>query len=219
MSGHRIVVLAAMALLGAPGGARAQARPDSSHHGLCWTARPAPRCHVLLLTNFGAYADMLSAGGSSAGRLVDDVGLMVNVNGREAVGASVLVDLKGVVSVGPALRYRRWTGGEAALDLAVGARGAIAGVDHGAVIGLIKYQFGPYFGVALRPELVRRETPANVWPVTQPVTGWGLGLSVGVEIGSWPGAAAAAVVGLASLAEFMRHGMNIQITGGGSPKW
>ena len=59
MSGHRIVVLAAMALLGAPGGARAQARPDSSHHGLCWTARPAPRCPRLPATKEEASTWML----------------------------------------------------------------------------------------------------------------------------------------------------------------
>jgi len=215
MSAHRVVALTALTLSGLPLSARAQNPPDTGRtRPTCWTARPAPRCRTLVLTEFGAYLDA----SSGAARFLGNAGLMINVSRRDAVGASVLVDLGGVAGIGPELRYRRWTSGGNALDLAFGARGPIAGVDHGAVIGLVKYSFGPYFGLTLRPELVRRETPPNVWPVTQPVKGWGVGLSLGVEIGSWPGAAAAAVFGLAKLGSFLSHGTSIQLTGLSGPK-
>ena len=215
MSSHRDIAVAALALLGTPVPARAQAQPDSAQTKVCWTGLPAPRCRVVVLTDFGAYVDV----SSSAGRLFDDVGLMVNINGHQAVGASVLVDLNSEAGIGPELRFRSWQSGGNALDFALGVRGPIAGVDHGAVIGLVRYGFGPYLALALRPQLVRRETPPNVWPVTQPVSGWGLGLSIGVEIGSWPGAAAAAAVGLMKLGNFLSHGPSIQLTGLSSPKW
>jgi hypothetical protein len=208
MSAHRGITFMALGLLAAPLAARAQARPDSAHRAaLCWTAHPAPRCRVLLVTNFGLYADVVRPSGAHKGRLVEHVGLMANIGRRNAVGASFFatVDVDGVVSFGPELRYRHWMGEETALDLAVGARGPVAGVDHGAVIGVIKYDFSPYVAFALRPELVRRETPAGVWPVTHPVTGWGLGLSFGFEVGSWPGAVAPFVGGLVGLVEFLAH--------------
>ena len=181
MSATRLIALAALALVGAPRAAPAQPAADSTHTGaLCWTAQPKPRCSVLLLTNTGLY---------TGPRYVGDLGLMVNVNPRDAVGASFFLTGDGNrFTVGPSLRYRRWTSEGGALDLALGVRGAIRSVDHGAVIGLIKYNFGPYFGLAIRPEI-----PMNCGDHCEP------GLSVGFEIGSWPGALAPVVGGLIGL--------------------
>jgi hypothetical protein len=198
MSGHRFIALPVLALLGAPLAARAQRAADSTRtRALCWTARPAPQCRVLLLTNFGAYADI-----PGNARLVEDVGLMVNVSARDAVGASfyVTVDQDGLFSTGPALRYRRWLTGRRSLELGAGARGAAR--DGGAVMGLVKFNFGPYLGVAVRPEIVR---VCDWWGGACMAGGRrtsNFRVSLGVEIGSWPGAvvpAAGGFVGLIAL--------------------
>ena len=181
MAARHVITLALVALRGVPVAAHAQRPPDSTRtHALCWTAQPKPRCSVLLLTNTGAY---------TGPRFVGDLGLMVNVNPRHAVGASLLVasDPSGLFTMGASVRYRRWMSDGGALDLAVGYRGAFRSTDQGAVMGLIKYNFGPYFGLALRPEILR-----NCVMRCQH-------LSVGFEIGSWPGALAPVVGGLIGL--------------------
>ena len=203
MPGHRIVAIAALAVLAAPLAARAQAPHDSARtEALCWTARQAPRCRVMLLTNLGVYADLVQAGGSSNPRLTEDAGLMVNVSPRDAVGVTVLftATTEGYLSGGPTLHYRRWVNGVNAWDFALGVRGAVRGSDQGAVTGLIRYNFGPYFAVALRPEYVRSDPSPGCRPVGPGGGGCGAGgglrLSAGFEIGSWPSVAVALVAGL-----------------------
>ena len=203
MSAHRVVALTALTLLGAAFAARAQHAPDSARTSpVCWTARPAPRCRVVLLTNFGVYADLVQAGGTSSARPVADVGLMMNVSRRDAVGVTLFVGstAEGYLGAGPALRYRRWMSWGSSLDLAAGFRTAVRGSDQGAITGLVKLNVGPYFGVALRPEILRSDPPAACG-----IYGVGckaeqrLRLSAGFEFGSWTGVAVPVVGGLIGL--------------------
>jgi hypothetical protein len=200
MSDRFFVALATLALVGAPLAARAQARADSARtHPVCWTARPEPRCHVLLLTNVGAYVDFPHSGGADTPRLAWDLGLMVNIGRRDAVGATFFgtSDMHGRISRGPALRYRRWLSLNNSVELAVGARSALNTVDRGAVTGLIKYNIGPYFGLGLRPEIVQACRPPTALEYeTCGGTVSRARLSAGLEIGSRPGAAVVVVAGV-----------------------
>lgn len=200
MSAGRAIALAALTLLAAPLSAPAQAAHDAAGiPGLCWAARPAPACKVLLITNFGAYLDYPKELGVNERRLEGELGLMVNVAPRDAVGATfvVLTDKNGRGSEGLELRYRRWLGARSSVELAAGYRGGADLIDNGAVIGMVKYNFGPYFGVVVRPELLRScpELLASLCARPGPATSH-LRVSVGFELGSWPGVAAAALVGI-----------------------
>jgi len=194
--------LAALALFGAPLAAQTRAAPDSAPPApLCWTARPAPRCTALLVTNLGGYVDLGAGGGA---RLAEDAGVMVNVARRDAVGATyyLTMDETGLFSSGPAVRYRRWLSDSRTLDLAIGILGPAKNADRGALMGLIRYGVGPYLGFVLRPEVVR----GCAWDQCQfagaaAVTRFRV--SVGVEIGSWPGAVIPAVAGLVGALAFL----------------
>ena len=203
MSASHLIALAALAVLGAPlAPARAQLAADKgATHALCWTARPMPRCKVLLVTNFGAYADLGAGGGA---RLAEDAGVMINVARRHAVGVTYYftMDETGLFSSGPAVRYRRWLSDARTLDVAIGILGPARNADRGALMGLIRYGMGPYLGFVLRPELVR----GCAWDQCQfagaaRVTKFRV--SAGVEIGSWPGAAMPAAGGLIGLLAFL----------------
>ncbi len=204
MSGQRTITAAVSALLLAPIAAPAQRPADTTRtSALCWTARPAPRCRVLLLTNFGVYADV-----PGNARLVGDVGLMINVSRHDALGASfyVTVDQDALSSTGAALRYRRWLTRSGSLELGVGARGAAH--DGGALMGLVKVNFGPFLGLAVRPQIVR---VCTWWGNTCMAGGKStsnLRVSFGVELGSWPGAAAPGLLGaIAGVVYAARQGM------------
>jgi len=206
---HTRVVLAVFGLfLVARNAASAQQPPDTTRaRALCWTARPKARCTVLLLTNFGALTEF-GGGGSANARLSEDVGLMVNVGPHNAVGATffVTVDKDGLFSMGPALRYRRWLPGFNSLELAAGVRGPTNTLDNGAVMGMVKYNIGPYLGLVVRPELAKRCTVSGHWCSS---TGAGtttvFRVSAGVEVGSWPGAVVPFVGGLIGLVAFIAN--------------
>lgn len=204
MPGSVFRALASLILLGVAPAASAQSVPDSAHpQALCWTPRPAPRCHVLLVTNFGGYA-AVSTYGSATVLLVEDVGLMVNLGRHAAVGATVLltVDYSDGVTSGAALRYRRWSGDTRAWEVAVGVRGG-QNADRGAVLGMLKYDLGPHWGVVARPELVWRcaETYYHMCAPTSSGTASRLRVAVGIELGSWPGLAVpASLFGIGAIA-------------------
>ncbi len=178
MAGSRVIAFVGLTLLGAPLAARAQQRPDSTRtRSLCWTPRPAPRCRTVLVTNLGIDLSISPARGTNL-LVTEDVGLLVNVSPRSAVGAtlSAAVDYSDGFGVGVTLRYRRWTGAGSALDVGIGA--GSAGDQGQAVWGLIKYNLGSLLGFALRPEVV----------------GGRPRVSAGIEFGSWPGLVVPALV-------------------------
>ena len=201
MSRHLVLPLAVLACIGAPLTARAQAAHDSAVGipGVCWNARPAPACKMLLITSFGAYLDFPQENGVNEHRLEGELGLMVNVAPRDAVGATFvfLTDKNGRFSQGLALRYRRWLGARNSVEVAAGYRGGADLIDKGAVIGMVKYNFGPTFGLILRPELLQSCPPwwGGLCVRTGPAVSR-LRVPVGVELGSSLGVEAAALVGL-----------------------
>lgn len=176
---------------------RSSAAPDAGASVLCWRARPKPACQAILLTNFGAYFDLPTQTTISSARLVADWGLMINLNRRDAVGASFFasVDQDAGFESGPGLRYRRWIGEHGALDIALGA-GSLSGNNQSGslVYGLVKYSPVHWAGVALRPELVRK--PGDVSR---------LRLSAGAELGGVAGFLVPVVGAVVGLVAFLAN--------------
>jgi hypothetical protein len=167
----------------------------------CFRARPAPACRVFFLTNAGVYIKPLSttSNGSnpydirrqSALRAIVDWGVVVNLDPRNGVGGSWFVALdEDDFSTGVAARYRRWLTPIQSLDVTVGTPVAGGnGIKAGSVLALIKYNPVHWFGVALRPEYVRRQTYDCTSTSCTPIVDHTGRLYVGAEFGWYPGLA------------------------------
>ncbi len=142
------------------------ARADPTTHdtgGVSFRAHPLSDCRVFFLTNAGGYLKLSASssnppsGTQSNLRAIWDWGVMVNISRRDAIGASWFVTWdEDDVTTGPVVRYRRWFERGRSLDVAVGTpiTGAEGELETGSVLGLIKYNFVDWFGVAVRPEYV-----------------------------------------------------------------
>ncbi len=174
----------------------------------CFRARPAPACRVFFLTNAGAYVRLLGTKVNSVvpydtrqqspARAIVDWGVIVNLDPRNGVGGSWFVALdEDDFSTGPVLRYRRWFTPMQSLDVAVGTPVAGGnGITTGSVLALIKYNPVHWFGVAVRPEYVRRQAyDCRTIPCTPFLEQAGR-LYVGAEFGWYPGLALSAGSGL-----------------------
>ena len=121
---------------------------------------------------------------------------MSNVSTRDAIGASVFVTYdEQAAGAGPAIRYRRWLGGEHSLELAVGTP-VVTDVEEmapGSVLGLVKWNTSDWFGLAVRPELIRESVI-----VGEPAH-WRGRASIGMETGGKTGIVLAGVSGVAVL--------------------
>jgi hypothetical protein len=124
-------LLLALALAPVPtGSARGQAglegaddRTEASAPGpraLCFRGRPAPGCRAFAVTEFVLGARGLGSGQRTDFHLQLDLGGMLNLTDRSALG--------GTFTLGPhhgerggSLRYRYWAGPDLAIDLAPGA--------------------------------------------------------------------------------------------------
>ncbi|MEK6613204.1 MAG: hypothetical protein AABZ29_10505 [Gemmatimonadota bacterium] len=151
----------------------AQSSPDSTQatsssqrsHPICWRGRPLARCRAFVLFELSALRHLtgstldpaVTQQGSGDRRwdqglvshLVYDLGAMVNVRAREAIGgtltAGVIIDYPERLSVfGATLRYRRWLTSVVSADVAAGVLRMPVGVS---VVG----PFGP----------VRRSVPRS----------------------------------------------------------
>ncbi len=123
----------------------------------CYRAEAGPACSVFFLTNGGVYDDPSLPYGGLAGFV--DWGVMVNVDNRQAIGASFFArgDTYGV-AYGPAARYRRWLGPRASLDVALGVDIGVSDPNHnrtGSFYALLKWNPTYWLGVGVRPELIR----------------------------------------------------------------
>jgi hypothetical protein len=78
---------------------------------LCFRARPRSECRAFFVTNAGPYVQ-LDALDVDRIRFTVDLGAMVNVSSKNAVGGSWFVFGQSGenVSMGPSLRWRRWLG-------------------------------------------------------------------------------------------------------------
>jgi hypothetical protein len=124
-------LLLALALAAAPTGpAWGQAGPEGSDarneapapgpRALCIRSRPAPHCRAFAVTEFALGARGLGSGQRTDFHLQLDLGGMLNLTDRSALG--------GTFTLGPhhgerggSLRYRYWVGPDLAIDLAPGA--------------------------------------------------------------------------------------------------
>src|SRR5712691_8232317 len=121
--------------------------PTADRH--CYHARPKPACSVFFLTDAGAYvlASAPAHVGSTSARALVDWGVMANVGRQDAIGASFFAvsDFDGFTG-GPAVRYRRWLGRQASLDVAVGTSIVVSKstrnsgqIKTGSLYGLVKW--------------------------------------------------------------------------------
>ena len=160
-----------------------------SSSGLSFHARPGPDCKTFLLTNAGGYIRLGSSNGGGLLRGIADWGAMVNVTPRNAVGGSWFVTAdEDEFTTGPSLRYRRWFEGSGSLDLSVGTPLANSGgdVEAGSVFGLVKYNPVHWFGLAVRPEYVRRTVLNCIETCTEHTSSSGR-VYAGAEFGWDPG--------------------------------
>jgi len=202
-----MTVVRGLALMGsllasAPAAIGQTQAPPRSADNPCYHARPKPACSAFFLTNAGAY--IRSAQGEIMGRATVDWGAMVNTSQRNAFGASWFVTLEEEddFSTGPVARYRRWFGEGRSLDVAVGTPVAADQLKPGSILGSVKYSPVQWFGVALRPEAVRRTTYECVdvgCTTTATHTGTSGRVYVGVEFGWVPGLALTVGAGLLAL--------------------
>ena len=148
------------------------------------TAAAAAPWRTTLLTNFGVYAvghrerepssygtnglpDAWRTRTEVSFRVLADWGVLVPLDARRGVGASVVVSLDDDYSfVGLYGRYRHRIDAARSVDVAVGI--PITRGDGTRPLGLLKYNMTRHVGVALRPELrselkrVNREARARV---------------------------------------------------------
>ena len=121
--------------------------------------RPLPDCKTFFLPNAGLYFSITNKYAyETRWRGVVEPGVMVNITKHDAIGGSwfFIADDDGFTT-GPAIRYRRWFARERSLDVAVGTPvSSSEEVQAGSIYGLIKYNPVHWFGVAVRPEYVRR---------------------------------------------------------------
>lgn len=160
---------------------------------LCYHARPRPACSAFAFTNFGGYA--ILGGDASEGtplREVADWGAMVNVGRRDAIGVSVFASLDRIgLTVGPAVRYRRWLPSGGALEVAVGTPvvRSSQNTESGSVFGLARWSPNDWLALAVRPEVLRQSTVVGCGPVgCSYAVRSHTRVSVGMELGRVPGA-------------------------------
>jgi hypothetical protein len=176
------------------------ARADSVGHdagGVSFRAHPLSDCRVFFLSNAGGYLKLSASssippsGTQSNLRAIWDWGVMVNISPRDAIGASWFVTWdEDDVTTGPVAHYRRWFDGSRSLDVAIGT--PVTGgneLETGSILGLIKYNFVDWFGVAVRPEYARYGA-AGSWAR----------VFVGMEFGWYPGVGLTVVGGAVSAA-------------------
>lgn len=164
--------------------ARAQT-PARSGEDPCFRARAAPGCTVFFLTNAGLYA---RPGRGKILRAMVDWGVMVNLDPHTAVGGSWFVTLdEDNFGTGPMARFRYWFPNDASLDVGIGLPlSAGNDVRRGSVYSLVKYNPVHWFGVAVRPEYVRRTVYTCTPDCTARTTNSGR-VYGGVELSGLPG--------------------------------
>ena len=124
--------------------------------GLCFRARPRPRCQRFFVTSAGAYVTPSARRGETPFRGIVDWGFMSNSGRRHAFGVSWFVSFdKDEFATGPVLRYRRWLAGERSLEVALGTPVTSEQLQRGSLLALVKYNPVRWGGIGLRPELVR----------------------------------------------------------------
>jgi hypothetical protein len=175
---------------------RAAAQDSASSGEICLNhPQPGPICAAIALTDVGVYYQTGGNGEYHAhARIIADWGLLMAAGRRSAAGGSIFISLEpGNFTIGPALRYRRWSGdAKSSVEFAIGvpltSRETIA---H----GLIKWNASRLVGFSIRPEL--RRTLDYSGCVNSPFACSGVehrrvAVAFGVEIGGVPGIALAA---------------------------
>jgi hypothetical protein len=121
--------------------------PKTHQRLLCWRGRPEAQCRSFLITEIGVDHPVVttrSSVGGTCGTVGDDfctrrllaLGLMINVDRRQAIGASVSRIDDGDLTDPPLieLRYRRWNG-STGVDFSAGPRQVTLG-SPGSASGL-----------------------------------------------------------------------------------
>lgn len=149
---------------------------------VCFKARALPSCRAFLLTEFSLSTSEFGDQNRSEDHLRWDLGAMVNVTRKDAVGLSLGFGEAESGRWGAALRYRRWILENAAVEIAPGfvSRGGGAYPRETRVTGDVSLVLGGW--VALFGYVEE--------------TGDGPRIGTGARFGAWPGA----ILGLLSYA-------------------
>ena len=184
----RSTALAVLLAAAPPSIVLAQA-PHRAADNACFRARPAPECSVFFITNAGGYFKPGRTDGGSV-RAIVDWGVMANAGPHHAIGGSWFVSLDSDdFTTGPVVRYRRWFAGDRSLDVALGTVVAGGQLKAGSLLGLVKYNPVHWFGVAVRPEYLRRSAFTCGSSTCTEYTATSARIYGGVEFGWIPGLA------------------------------
>lgn len=185
-------------------------RDSQAADDLCFHARPAPTCRLFGVTDAGVSVGRtrvvvpgIPERTKHTTRYIMDWGVMRNLDPRNAIGGSLFlaIDDDGTLSIGPMLRYRRWLNDRQSLDFGVGTpiannrQTVLSGIARrGSVLGLVKYNPVPWFGIAVRPEVLRGTGYAcDPGPCRR--TESTARVLVGVELSERPGAITSGIFG------------------------
>lgn len=191
-----------------PATVASQTTPQSTDDP-CFHARPAPACRFFPVTDFGVFGGWAREVvpdypfPESTGGVIVEWGVMRNLGPRNAIGVSWFFAFNGDgLSTGPTMRYHRWLKGGRSLDFGVGTpinrlERNPNNVGSGSVLGFAKYNPVPWFGVAVRPEVVRRSVclPPVVGPCGTVRTVSTPRVLVGIELSERPGAIMSGIFG------------------------
>lgn len=89
---------------------------------LCFRAKSLPECRWLVITEFGVHAKILDTSPGKHGYLTGEVGGMINVARRAAVGATLQygVDRASRYRIAVKPRFRYWATNVTSIDVSVG---------------------------------------------------------------------------------------------------
>lgn len=113
-----VVTCAFMSLAGPAAAQVAQPLREAPTRPLCWWPRAPLRCRVLVVTDVRPMARLTPQPSAAAG---SDWGLMLNLGGGHAIGATATVTVASDgLWLAPTMHYWRWLGARTVLDLGVG---------------------------------------------------------------------------------------------------
>ncbi len=145
----------------------------------CFRGRPLPRCNSFLITDVGVSLPVI--GGKGADHFTAELGLMVNMNERFALGGSALYRFGGGQKIGLKARVHLWLTQSIALEVAPGMLLGGDIQDHSGFTGHVGVSFRDVVGVTMQLEVLdqgldREET--TLYLGGKLGSEWGVGLAI-----------------------------------------
>jgi hypothetical protein len=132
----------------------------------CFKAKPLPDCKQFWITELVGAADV--AGEWTDNMVSGEVGLMVNLNKKHAVGGTGFVDLGNYAAFGVKGRYRFWLNKNFGIDAGVGAGAG----ERWLVLADGSLVFQGWIGIGARIEHYGGDYPGEGYYATAKLGGW-----------------------------------------------